>query len=44
VTQDESVEFVATAMECDFIFDDWEAVEFAMGIQLQGVRRPGHHR
>lgn len=44
VTQDESVGFVATAMECDFISDDREAGEFAMGIQLQGVRRPGLHR
>ncbi|KAF8538578.1 hypothetical protein BDD12DRAFT_910699 [Trichophaea hybrida] len=44
VKQDESVEFVATAMEYDFISDDREAGEFAMGIQLQGVRRPGLHR
>jgi len=43
VTQDESVEFVATAMECDFISDDRKAGEFAMGVQLQRVRRPGPH-
>lgn len=31
VTQDESVEFVATAMECDFISDDREVESLRWG-------------